>query len=159
MMKQLFIVVLAVGEKSEEDVFHVSSENQLVGEQNCWSSAFTTTAPCARQKRACSPFSSHAWPASHSTSVCGDPNHQVIKITRRDARNMILIQFFPSDSFAVLTHSAACRSPFPAGPCGSLEWRDLVLCRWRIDCDANVAWSVGPGEATRVASTGVRGTR
>ena len=123
------------------------------------------------RKSAYAPNLPHPWTASLRTIFwCSKPPSEK-KNSRHDARNMIVIQFCPSDSFAELTHPAACRSPLSAGPRGIGAWRDLVLCCWKMccgdrertrDCDATaafVAWSVGPGEATRVAGTGVRGTR
>ena len=100
----------------------------------------------------------------------GDQNHQVKKKSSHDARNMIVIQFCPSDSFAELTHSAACRSPLPAGHCGSsgvARSCALLLDDWAA-ATANAPDTAmpllpllravsGPGEATRVARGGVRG--
>ena len=90
---------------------------------HCWSSAFTPPSVCswrcwelsaarARQgKFACSPSSSHPWTASLRNKVfLGDQNHPSEKISSHNARNMIIIQFCPSDSFAELTHPAACTS-------------------------------------------------
>ena len=99
---------------------------------HCWSSAFTAPydvcscwrCPCERQENACSPFSSHPWTASPSTSFCGNQNHQVRKSAASTPENDN-DPVCPSDSFCRDDALCCVKVTFPCWPS---RFFGVVLC-------------------------------